>query len=307
MDGIVIVDKPKGISSRETVDKVKRILKTKRAGHTGTLDPFATGVLPVCLGKATRIIPFLDEELKEYEAVLKLGITTDTMDLTGRVLCEKEVGHIGEGRIKEVFSELTGVITQTPPMFSALKKDGVRLYKLAREGKRVEIPARKVVIYELKLLELNLPYIRFFVRCSRGTYVRVLGSDIGMKLGCGGHLVELRRIRSGQFSIEDSASIEDIERGVFKLIDMNQALSHLKEVKLKSKDVATLIRQGRQIQKSYLNLSLLPEFNVGDKLRVCCNSDLVAVVESLVDSSNLDKLHDRYKVLKLLRVFDNQG
>jgi tRNA pseudouridine55 synthase len=307
MDGIVIVDKPKGISSQEAVDRVKKILKIKRAGHTGTLDPFATGVLPVCLGKATKIIPFLNEELKEYEAVLRLGITTDTMDLTGRVLCEKEVGHIEEERVKEVFSELTGVIAQTPPMFSALKKDGVRLYKLAREGKSVERPARKVIIYELKLLELNPPFIRFFVRCSRGTYVRVLGYDIGMKLGCGGHLVELRRIRSGQFSIEDSVSIEDIKRGIFKLIDMNQALSHLKEVKLKSKEMATLIRQGRQIEKSYLNLSLLPEFSVGDKLRVCCNSDLVAVVESLVESSNLDKLHDRYKVLKLLRVFDNQS
>ncbi|HXG30113.1 MAG TPA: tRNA pseudouridine(55) synthase TruB, partial [Thermodesulfobacteriota bacterium] len=134
MDGVFVLDKPGGMTSQEAVDRVKRVFKVKRAGHTGTLDPFATGVLPICLGGATRIIPFLDEDFKEYVALLRLGITTDTMDLTGKIVNERGISGIGEEDILEVFSRFKGSALQTPPMFSALKKNGVRLYDLAREG-----------------------------------------------------------------------------------------------------------------------------------------------------------------------------
>src|ERR1700758_3015788 len=214
MDGIAILDKPKGMTSQGAVEKVKRILNIERAGHTGTLDPFATGVLPVWLGESTKVIPFLDEEFKEYEAVLRLGIETDTMDATGNVIGEKDVSKLSENDVKYVFLKFKGEIAQIPPMFSALKKNGVRLYNLARRGKEIQRFPRTVVIEELKLRELNLPFIRFFVRSSRGTYIRVLGSDIGKELGCGGHLVELRRIKSGIFNIEDAISIEYIKDNV---------------------------------------------------------------------------------------------
>lgn len=303
MDGVVILDKPKGMTSHRAVERVKKILKAKCAGHTGTLDPFATGVLPICLGESTKVIPFLDEDFKEYEAVLKLGIETDTMDETGSVMDEKSVGELDESDIRRVFIKFMGEIRQIPPMFSALKKNGVRLYSLARRGKEVPRSPRTLVIRELNLLDLNLPFIRFFVRCSRGTYVRVLGSDIGKELGFGGHLVELRRIRSGAFDIGAAVSIEDIERGNVNLVSMNEALSHMGEINV-TKGVAAGIRGGKQIRKSDLNSTSVPTFDVGAKLRICENQKLVSIAQALVRNYDLDKIDDREVVLRLLRVFN---
>ncbi len=303
MDAIVILDKPKGMTSQRAVERVKSILKAKRAGHTGTLDPFATGVLPICLGESTKIIPFLDEDLKEYEAVLKLGVETDTMDYTGRIIGEKGIGTLDESDIQRVFLKFRGEIRQIPPMFSALKKGGVRLYSLARRGKEVPRPSRTVVIRELNLLDLDLPFIRFFVRCSRGTYIRVLGSDIGKELGFGGHLVELRRIRSGVFGIEDAASIEDVEKGNFNPVSMNEALSHMKEINV-TNGVAAGIRDGKQITKSDLGSTSVPEFEVGARLRICENQKLVSIVQALARDYDLDRLDDREVVFRLLRVFN---
>jgi tRNA pseudouridine55 synthase len=303
MDGIVILDKPKGMTSQRAVERVKKILKAKCAGHTGTLDPFATGVLPVCLGKSTKVIPFLDEDFKEYEAVLKLGIETDTMDETGSVINEKAVGGLDEYEVRRVFMKFVGEIKQIPPMFSALKKDGVRLYRLARQGREVPRTPRTVLIRELSLLDLNPPFIRFFVRCSRGTYVRVLGSDIGKELGLGGHLLELRRIKSGAFGIEGAVSMEDVEGGHFNLISMNEALSHMREINI-TEWVAAGIRDGKQIRKSDLNSASVPAFDVGARLRICENRKLVSIAQALVGDYDLDKLDDREVVFRLLRVFN---
>jgi tRNA pseudouridine55 synthase len=302
MNGIAILDKTKGMTSQKAVEEVKRIFETKRAGHTGTLDPFATGVLPVCLGESTKVIPFLDEDFKEYEAVLRLGIETDTMDATGNIIGEKDFGKLAENDVECVFLKFKGKITQIPPMFSALKKNGVRLYNLARRGKEIPRFPRSVVIEELKLLELNLPFIRFFVRSSRGTYVRVLGSDIGKELGFGGHLVELRRIKSGMFNIEDAFSIECIKDNV-NLVSMNEALSHFKEINV-TKKIAAQIRDGKQIRKSDLDSVSIPRFEVGDRLKICESRELVSVALALVRDYDLDKLDDREIVLKLLRVFN---
>lgn len=299
----MILDKPKGMTSQRAVERVKKILKVKCAGHTGTLDPFATGVLPICLGESTKVIPFLDEDFKEYEAVLKLGIETDTMDEMGNVINEKKVGDLDENEVRRVLMKFMGEIRQIPPMFSALKKDGVRLYSLARRGKEVPRSPRTVVIRELNLLDLNPPFIRFFVRCSRGTYVRVLGSDIGKELGLGGHLVELRRIKSGAFGIEGAVSMEDMEGGHFNLVSMNEALSHMREINI-TKWVAAGIRDGKQIRKSDLNSTSVPAFDVGAKLRICENRKLVSIAQALVRDYDLDKLDDREVVLRLLRVFN---
>jgi len=303
MDGIVVLDKPKGMTSYGVVSRVKTVLETGRAGHTGTLDPFATGVLPVCIGEATKVIPFLDEDFKEYDALLRLGVTTDTMDATGRVISERKIGGLTKERVREVFSEFRGAIKQVPPMFSALKKNGVRLYKLARLGESVEREPRNVIIKELELIELDLPFVRFFVSCSRGTYIRVLGSDVAEKLGSGGHLVELRRVKSGRFRLEDTISIQHLKKENISLIPMGEAISHIKSLNV-GKEAATQIKNGMQVRKSYLDLASVPSFEVGDKLKVCRDSELVCIAEALVSFSDLDKLDDKTAVLRLLRVFN---
>jgi tRNA pseudouridine55 synthase len=302
VNGIAVLDKPKGVTSKKVVEEVKRIFNTKRAGHTGTLDPFATGVLPVCLGESTKVIPFLDEGFKEYKAVLRLGIETDTMDETGSIISEKNISKLTENEIGRVFLKFKGEVTQIPPMFSALKKDGVRLYKLARQGKELPRSSRTVVIEELKLLELNPPFVRFFVRCSRGTYVRVLGSDIGNELGCGGHLVELRRTKSGAFKIEDAVSMECTNQNL-NLISMNEALSHIKEINV-TRAVAARIKEGKQLRKFDLNSVNIPRFEIGDRIKICENRELICVALALAPDYGLDKIDDRDVVLKLLRVFN---
>ena len=303
MNGILVLDKPKGMTSQGAVSRVRKSLKTRRAGHTGTLDPFATGVLPICIGKATKIIPFLDEDFKEYEAVLRLGIATDTMDVTGNVIRESEVGAITEGDILRILSKFRGRISQVPPMFSALKKDGVRLYELARRGKEVDRPSRTVTIKELKLKEFNPPYVRFFVCCSKGTYVRVLGSEIGNEIGCRGHLVELRRVRSGSFGPDEMVSMENVLEGKVNLIPLSKALFHIKDIGV-TDGVSLCIKQGRQIIKSYLNWANVPQFEAGDRMKVYENDELVSIGEAVVSSGDLDKLDSKTVVLKLLRVLN---
>ncbi len=303
MNGIVVVDKDKGITSQRIVTEVKRILKIKRAGHTGTLDPFATGVLPVCLGEARKVIPFLDDNIKEYKAVLMLGIGTDTMDATGSVVYETKVKKLALSDILDVFSKYMGETKQIPPMFSSLKKNGVRLYDLARKGITITRQARTVFVEQLKLLDYTHPFISFFVRCSRGTYVRVLGSDIATELGYGGHLTELRRLRSGMFRIEDSVSIEDIKSGNLRLVHMTEALSNINEISVTGK-VAVQIREGKQIRKSDLDWAQMRRFEAGDKLKICEDRRLISVAQALVGTNDLYKLDNRGIVLKPLRVFN---
>lgn len=291
------------MTSQRAVEKLKNILRTERAGHTGTLDPFATGVLPVCINGATKAIPYLDESFKEYEATLKLGVETDTMDETGSVVNESAVPEISEKDVLNSFARFMGETTQVPPMFSAIKKNGVRLYKLARKGMEVERTPRPVVIETLELLELNPPYIKFFVRCSRGTYVRVLASDIAGQLGCVGHLTDLKRVRSGIFCLKESQSLEDLKSGNIKLVSLGHALSHIKEVNVPER-AAARIKDGKQITKTDLDLpGSIAEFDAGDKIRVSCGSEIICIAEALVSSYNLCKLNDRDVALKLLRVF----
>ena len=213
MDGVLNIRKEKGFTSFDVVAKLRGILHMKKIGHTGTLDPEAEGVLPVVLGKATKLVDLLTDKQKTYEALLHLGLENDTQDMTGPVLCEKSV-EVSEEEVRDVIRGFVGEYQQIPPMYSALKVDGKKLYELAREGKTVERKARTVHFYEIDIKEINLPYVRFSVTCSKGTYIRTLCHDIGHKLGCGGCMEELIRTRSGNFTWEDSMTLAEVEAAV---------------------------------------------------------------------------------------------
>lgn len=210
MNGIINVYKEPGFTSFDVVAKLRGILKQKKIGHTGTLDPAAEGVLPVCVGNATKLCDMLTDRTKEYRAVLLLGVTTDTLDTTGTVLNRQTVSFT-ENEVKEACQEFVGTYDQLPPMYSALKVDGKRLYELARAGKEVERKTRPVTIFELEVERIELPRVTLRVHCSKGTYIRSLCDDIGKKLGCGGTMEHLIRTRSGRFSLENAHTLADIE------------------------------------------------------------------------------------------------
>ena len=209
MNGIVIIDKPAGWTSQDVVSKLRGVLKTRRIGHGGTLDPMATGVLPVFVGRATRGVEFFEHAEKTYETVLRLGITTDTEDITGTVLTEQDAFVTGE-MLEEVLEKFRGDIMQVPPMYSALKVNGQKLYDLARRGKEVERQPRPITIHELTLLGMEAEGIRLRVRCSKGTYIRTLCKDIGQALGCGGCMAELRRVAAGEYTAQEAVPLQEL-------------------------------------------------------------------------------------------------
>ena len=207
MNGIVIVDKPQGWTSQDVTARLRRVFQTRRIGHGGTLDPMATGVLPVFVGRGTRGVEFFEHAEKTYETVLQLGIATDTEDITGTVLERKDV-HISETEFMEILSQFRGKIMQVPPMYSALKVNGQKLCDLARKGKTVERQPREIEIFELTCLEFNGDTARLRVNCSKGTYIRTLCKDIGEALGCGGCMAALRRVQAGEYTIEEAVPLQ---------------------------------------------------------------------------------------------------
>ena len=212
-NGIINVYKEAGFTSHDVVAKLRGILKQKKIGHTGTLEPDAVGVLPVCLGSGTKLCDMLADKSKEYRAVMRLGLSTDTQDISGKVLQEREV-KAGPEEVREAVLSFTGAYEQIPPMYSAIKVDGKKLYELARAGKEIERAARTVQIHHIEIEELRLPQITMLVGCSKGTYIRTLCHDIGEKLGCGGIMTSLIRTRAGAFYIEDSMTLGEIEHDV---------------------------------------------------------------------------------------------
>ena len=207
MNGIVIVDKPQEWTSQDVTARLRRVFNTRRIGHGGTLDPMATGVLPVFVGRATRGVEFFEHAEKAYETVLRLGLTTDTEDVFGNTLTEQEV-HISETEFSSILPKFRGKIQQVPPMYSALKVNGQKLCDLARKGKEVERQPREIEIFQLDLLEFNGNTARLRVKCSKGTYIRTLCKDIGEALGCGGCMQELRRIQAGEYTIEEAIPLQ---------------------------------------------------------------------------------------------------
>ena len=211
--GIIVIRKEKGFTSHDVVAKLRGILHMKKIGHTGTLDPDAVGVLPVALGKGTKLVDLITDKEKTYEAVLHLGITTDTQDMSGTVLEEKPV-NATEEQVRETIAGFVGEQLQIPPMYSALKINGKKLYELVREGKTVERKARPVCFYQIEVLDIQLPVVQIRVTCSKGTYIRTLCHDIGQKLGCGGCMEQLLRTRVGRFSLEESHTLSEVEQAV---------------------------------------------------------------------------------------------
>ncbi len=209
--GIIVLDKPAGMSSAGAVAAVKRMVRARKLGHAGTLDPFATGVLVCCLNQATRLAQFFLHGPKKYRAVMHLGIETDTQDVTGRVVASGATAALDPERVVEIVRRFAGAYWQQPPAYSALKLGGVPLYRYARAGHAVQKPPRRVEIGAIRILDIELPLVRFEVDCSAGTYIRTLCADIGRRLGCGGHLRELRRLASGRFDIADAVTLPDLE------------------------------------------------------------------------------------------------
>ena len=208
-NGIISIDKPQGWTSQDVTARLRRVFNTRRIGHGGTLDPMATGVLPVFVGRATRGVEFFEQAGKTYEAVLRLGLTTDTEDITGTVLTESPV-ELTEEDVLAVLPRFRGEILQVPPMYSALKVNGKKLYELARKGKEVERQPRPITIHRLELLEFSGSETRLLVECSKGTYIRTLCKDIGEALGCGGCMAALRRTRAGEYTIAGSVPLEKL-------------------------------------------------------------------------------------------------
>ncbi len=213
MTGIILLDKPNNMTSFSAVNRVRRLLSVKKAGHTGTLDPMATGVLPIALSNCTRFIDLLPVHDKGYVATARLGVTTDTLDSTGTVLSESEV-NVTREQLESVLEKYTGEIEQIPPMYSAISKDGKRLYELARQGIEIEREARKITIYSLSLGSFDGDCFSISVECSAGTYIRSLIDDIGKDLGCGAIMTDLRRTSANGFSINNCVTLEELERAV---------------------------------------------------------------------------------------------
>ena len=284
MNGFLVIDKPVGLTSHDVVNRVRRILGTRRGGHTGTLDPFATGVLPVAVNEGTKAIPFLDEGRKAYDALLRLGVKTDTLDMTGRVLHEADGTRVSRDRLDDVVRGFTGEISQMPPMFSAIKQDGQPLYKLARQGREVERQARLVRIYSLEILSIDLPLVAVRVVCSRGTYVRSLADDMGTALGCGAALQELRRTASGPFDIASSVTLEGLEDAVREgRADMlcrtpYAMLAHLDAIPLNDAGVVK-VRHGRAPDLEDTLVGAWPAWDTPRLVRLGMGEELVAVAE----------------------------
>jgi len=298
MDGILIIDKPDGITSYQVVNTVKRVTRVEKAGHGGTLDPLATGVLAVFLNRATRLVPFLMNDTKRYRATMRLGIETDTQDREGRIIAESASFPVDPLEITRAVHSLSGVIAQVPPMYSALKHRGTPLYKLARRGICLDRPARSVHIYRMQVLAVQPPLVTFEVDCSPGTYIRTLCADIGHQLGCGAHLVSLTRLSCGSFELDDAVSFQDVpslgERDVLKrrVVSLCTSLGHLPMITVTG-PVMDLLRVRKTLAASQLKGVHSPAPEKAGLFQAACDGESErALVQSLVSPDRMATLSD---------------
>ena len=306
-DSIVNLFKPVGPTSFDMVCSVRRILGVKKAGHIGTLDPAADGVLPICLNRSTRIIQFLSPLQKTYRATLELGSETDTQDATGRKISTKDPSLVNETKIKQVFQTFVGEKDQIPPMYSAKKKNGIPLYKLARNGINIARDPVKITIYSIDFIKKEENQVLFEVRCSAGTYIRTLSHDIGKKLGCYAHMVRLTRTKVGLFGLGRTLTLEELkvayEEGSLpeKLLPLEEALNFLPAIRVKEEYLES-VSHGVALSKCFLE-TLPDRFEPGHYFRVFGNNDkVVAVVEPVVDQDKLPELTPGDIVFKAKRV-----
>jgi tRNA pseudouridine55 synthase len=312
VDGLLIVDKPQGITSLGVVREVKRRLGVKKAGHLGTLDPFATGVLPIVINEGTKLVPFIGDESKEYEAVLKMGEETATDDLTGKVISGKAWEQVSLEVVHTAFQSFLGKIQQIPPMYSAIKMNGKPLYRLARKGVEVERKEREVEIFSIHVEEVQPPTVRFSVSCSKGTYIRSLARDIGKKMGCGAHLIQLRRVRSGPFGLEKAMSWERLKTlsGAEDLspwlVSLKEALPRLPEV-IGDERLVKKIRLGKEMVVRDLSPQPLPAFEKGEWLKITSPEEgLVAILRSEVRGVDIPWASPEVVAFRPLRVFQSK-
>lgn len=298
MDGFLVINKTKGWTSADVVNKIKGVLNIKKAGHLGTLDPDATGVLPIAIGKATKVIRYINEGDKEYQAVIKLGEKTDTLDAAGKVIETKEIPELDKDKIEKIFKDFIGRISQTPPAYSAVKVDGVRAYELARKGKAVQIKPRDVFIKEISLTKIDIPFIAFNVVCSKGTYIRSLCSDIGERLGTAAHMFSLIRTVSGQFKIRDAVDIDDLEKG--RIIKIDEALGFMPEIRIK-KGFEDKVKNGMPITASFIEKTS-HFFKLNEKVRIYSDERLIAVGIAKYNSAQIADLSDKEIIVKIDRV-----
>lgn len=294
--GIINIHKEKGFTSHDVVAKLRGIIGQKKIGHTGTLDPDATGVLPVCLGKATKLCDMLTDKSKTYETVLLLGKVTDTQDITGTVLEESDTANLTEEQVLECIRGFEGNYHQIPPMYSALKVNGKKLYELARAGVEIERKARPVVIHSIRILEVDLPRVRMEVSCSKGTYIRTLCHDIGNRLGCGGCMEELIRTQVSCFRLEDSVTLEQVRQwkdaGKLQeiLTPIDQMFENLEAVTMKENTVSAVYNGNL-----FRNKDLQTPVSVAEKKQVrvyAPNGQFLAIYEYL------EEIH-MFKIVKM--------
>lgn len=304
MDGILLIDKPAGMTSHDVVRRVRRICKTRRVGHTGTLDPMATGVLVVAVNEGTRIVEFLMAGRKSYRATMKLGETTDTQDAEGSVVSRADWSSVREARVRQVLEGMRGRLEQMPPMYSALKKDGVSLHTLARKGIEVERTARSIEIFALRILAIELPFVSFEVDCTKGTYVRTLAHDAGGLLGPGAHLTALRRIENCGFRESDCLTLEALEQtppeelpGV--LLDIASALPGWPRLQIEGMPLSRLLNGIPPSQDEVPESLGLAE---GCQVLLVKQDRLVALAQ--LDSSRIKEKRGDFE---LLRVFNRAG
>jgi tRNA pseudouridine55 synthase len=306
MDGIIIIDKPGGITSFQVVKRVKNILKAAKVGHGGTLDPLATGVLPIFLNRATKLASFLMNGTKKYRATMKLGVETDTQDCEGKITSESDRIPKDHEVITRALNSFQGTIEQVPPMFSALKFQGTPLYKLARKGISLDLKARKVHLHEITPIDITPPFVTFEVSCSPGTYIRTLCADAGKKLGCGAHLTELKRLQSGSFLLDDSISLDQLNLLAKQdslndiLFSLSKTLKVLPEVTVENQ-VLTTLRKSGSVLLTQLKNTTLPSMEKGDFLTATCQSDsFVALVQSQIDNAQSSMISDTTRIWKLV-------
>jgi tRNA pseudouridine55 synthase len=310
MDGVVIIDKPAGKTSHDVVSEVKKILGVKKAGHTGTLDPMVTGVLPVCLNEATKLAGFLTGEDKEYLATMLLGVKTDTLDIEGKIISQSD-NFVTEEEIRAAMAQMVGTIKQVPPAYSAVKYCGKPLYKWARKGVLLDMEPREVKIHSIVIEDISFPRVTFRVVCSKGTYIRTLCSDVGDLLGLGACLYSLRRLRNGFFSEEMAVSLNNYEDNdkknklLEKILPMAELLPLLTTIELEDHSAAKL-RNGWQPSVEMMKEHDLPFLKAGDMVKFISSSGyLLAVAEMVAPVNKFSEFDGKRQAAKIVRVFNN--
>jgi tRNA pseudouridine55 synthase len=310
MDGVIIIDKPAGKTSHDVVSEVKKILGVKKAGHTGTLDPMVTGVLPVCLNEATKLAGFLTGEDKEYLATMLLGMKTDTLDIEGKIISQSD-NFVTEEEIRSAMAQMVGTIKQVPPAYSAVKYCGKPLYKWARKGVLLDMEPREVKIHSIVIEGISFPRVTFRVICSKGTYIRTLCSDVGDLLGPGACLYSLRRLRNGYFSEEMAVSLNNYEDNdkknklLEKILPMAELLPLLTTIELEDHSAVKLCN-GWQPSVEMMKEHDLPFLKTGDMVKFISRSGyLLAVAEMVAPVNKFSEFDGKRQAAKIVRVFNN--